>query len=292
MCFGSGLPNKKPDCYRTLLCGSNRWERFRKTFSLKLGGHRRQNDQLQALYVKKQWFNIIWPRPVLEGHLKRMLKTARLFLASTGFLGLLSVFILPIPAVQAGDIAQRTLSIVQIADASSETPAASFVSDLAKRVLAVAENSNASQADMNNRYHSLLNEGFDIRNIGEFVLGRYRKKAQPEDIDRFMELFQDMIVTTYSRQFSEYKNAKFKALGTRQDKVGNSIVEAQILRDGKDPISVDWKVKNAETNPKIIDVMVEGVSMSVTQRQEYASVMRSHGGIAGLNKILAKKLKK
>ncbi len=221
-----------------------------------------------------------------------MLKTARLSLASTGLLGLLSVFFLAVPAAQANDIAKRASSTVQIADASHQTPAASFVSDLAKRVLAVAEDGNVPKAEMDNRYRSLLNEGFDIRNIGEFVLGRYRKKAEPEDVNRFMELFQDMIVTTYSRQFSDYKNAKFKAIGTRQDKVGHSIVEAQVLRDGKEPIRVDWKVKNADTNPKIIDVMVEGVSMSVTQRQEYASVMRAHGGVAGLNSILAKKLKK
>lgn len=216
-----------------------------------------------------------------------MTRRALLPVLSIGFASLFSILLLTSAPMSAQASEGNTAETSAVS-----SPAEQFVSGLADKVLAIAGQTDASAEDTEKAYRDVLNEGFAIRHIGEFVLGRFRKKASDEEIETFMTLFQDMIVTTYSRQFSEYSDAKVEVISSREDTDGSQIVESRIMRESGEPIRVDWKVGDMNGSLKVIDVLVEGVSMSVTQRQEYASVMRSRGGVGGLNEALAKKLGK
>src|SRR5262249_26267570 len=114
--------------------------------------------------------------------------------------------------------------------------------------------------------------------IARFVLGRYWNLATPEQQRDYQRLFADMIVKVYSGRFSMYSGETLKVTGSRQESGSDSIVSSQILRPSGPPVSVDWRVRDRNGDYKIIDVAVEGVSMGVTQRDEFSSVIQRGGG--------------
>jgi len=88
-----------------------------------------------------------------------------------------------------------------------------------------------------------------------------------------------MIVETYSRRFQNYQGETLVVKGTRAVGNGNdTLVATEIRQKDGPPISVDWRVRQAGGGYKVVDVIVARVSMSVTQRDEFASVIAQNGG--------------
>jgi phospholipid transport system substrate-binding protein len=127
------------------------------------------------------------------------------------------------------------------------------------------------------RFRELFREDFDIPGIGQFVLGRYWRTATPEQQQEFLRLFQEYIVQAYSSRLGEYGGEPFRVTGSRP--AGEeTVVTSEIDRKNGNSIQVDWYLINRGGRPKISDVYVGGVSMKVTQRDEFASVIQRNGG--------------
>ena len=137
------------------------------------------------------------------------------------------------------------------------------------------------------RFRDLLREDFDVPGIARFVLGRYWNLATEEQRAEFVKLFEEYIARAYSIRFAEYAGEKFKVMGSRPDADG-AIVSSEILRPtGQAPIKVDWRLTGRHGDYKISDVTVDGISMAVTQRSEFASVIQHNGGqVQGLIAML------
>lgn len=175
---------------------------------------------------------------------------------------------------------------------AAQPDAGAFVKNLGDHAIRVLTVKDITDAERENRFRSLLREGFDVRRIGRFVLGRYARGAKPEAIDEYDGLFEDLIVATYAARFAEYTGQQFIIKRVAKPKKrGDSIVMTEIKpSDGGPSIRVDWQVHKKDENYKIVDVRVEGVSMSVTQREEFTAVIRSNGGdVDALLAILRKK---
>ena len=131
------------------------------------------------------------------------------------------------------------------------------------------------------RFRQLFHNDFDIPGIGRFVLGRYWRSATPQEQQEFLGLFQEYIVRAYSARLAEYGGEPFRVTGARPSG-GETVVTSQIIRQsGAPPISVDWYLIGAPGSYKITDVYVGGVSMKVTQRDEFGSVIQRNGGRVG-----------
>jgi len=158
------------------------------------------------------------------------------------------------------------------------TPAAGFVEQLGNRALATfSRGLSAEQATQ--EFRTLLVEGFDLQAIGRFVLGRYWNTATPAQQQEYLKLFENMIVDAYAQRFRQYSGETFKVINSRQENERDHIVTTQIVRPNGPPVNVDWRVRDKGGNQfNIVDVIVEGVSMSVTQRSEFASVVQQRGG--------------
>jgi phospholipid transport system substrate-binding protein len=158
-----------------------------------------------------------------------------------------------------------------------------FVKSLGDQAIKVLTVQDISEAERENRFRRLLRDGFDVRRIGRFVLGRYARSASAEAMKQYNELFEDLIVVTYASRFAQYSGQTFAIKrATTPTKRGDSIVLSEIVAtDGSPPIRVDWQVNNAKGRNRIVDVRVEGVSMSVTQREEFTAVIRQNGGDIG-----------
>ena len=82
---------------------------------------------------------------------------------------------------------------------------------------------------------------------------------------------------TYSARLGGFTNEEFKVTGSHPAGKRDVMVDSKVLRKDGPPISANWRVRLVDGEPKVIDVVVEGVSMSISQRQEFASVVQSKG---------------
>ena len=126
------------------------------------------------------------------------------------------------------------------------------------------------------RFRELFASDFDIPGIGQFVLGRYWRVATPQEQQDFLRLLNEYLAQAYSARLAEYAGEPFHALSARPNG-DETVVNSEIVRGDGNKIRVDWYLVN-RGGWKITDAYVAGVSMKVTQRDEFASVIQQGGG--------------
>ena len=131
------------------------------------------------------------------------------------------------------------------------------------------------------RFRQLFQADFDGPGIARFVLGRYWRSASEQEQQEFLKLFEDYVVFVYGTRLSSFNGETFRVKGSRPE--GNGVVVATDILNpgGEPPIRVDWRLISDNGAFKINDVIIEGISMLVTQRSEFASIIQRHGGQVG-----------
>lgn len=167
-----------------------------------------------------------------------------------------------------------------------------FVTALGNRAIALLGAKQASDEEQETRFRTLLREGFAVKKIGRFVLGKYRRSSTEEEVSEFLNLFEDYIVSLYSSAFRNFSGETFevaRVVKTRSPQ--DTMVVTHINPDDPDgPTKVVFQVRNSQEDFKILDVKIQGVSMIVTQRDEFTGFIRNNGGkITPLINALRKK---
>ena len=177
-----------------------------------------------------------------------------------------------------------------LAQAAPSDPGA-FIQNLGDQAIKIISSSE-SQPQRKSDFSKLFTQDFDVPAIGKFVLGHYWREATPEQQQEYLKLFGKYVVAIYAERFSNYSGEEFKVMGSRPEEGGTATVMSQIVRpSGGPPIRIDWRIALEGSSYKIIDVKAENLSMSVTQREEFASVISQHGGnIQGLIDVLKQKV--
>jgi phospholipid transport system substrate-binding protein len=170
--------------------------------------------------------------------------------------------------------------------ADAEQGARGFIQSLGAEAIAAFSDKSLNRPQAVERFKNLLHKGFDVPYIGRWVLGRYWNQATPQEQAEYLGLFEGLIVETYANRFAEYSGETLRINGARVEGESDILVQTQITRPSGPPVAVDWRVRPRDGAFRIIDVMVEGVSMGITQRSEFASVIQSSGGVAGLIRAL------
>jgi len=169
------------------------------------------------------------------------------------------------------------------AGADDANPAASaFMQSLGSKAINELTDPAVPQSDRQARFRTLLDEHFDMPAIAKFTLGRYWRPATDEQRTEFRKLFEDFLVQSYSTRFAEYHGQGFVVAGSTADDGGTTVVHSKIDMPSSEDVRVDWHLRPRDSSFAIVDIVVEGVSMAVTQRSEFASVIQSRGGVAGL----------
>jgi phospholipid transport system substrate-binding protein len=115
------------------------------------------------------------------------------------------------------------------------------------------------------------------------VVGRFWKTAQPPEQAQFLKVFEDVIVYTWARRFSEYNGQTLKVDNTAPDGEDGAVVNSHIIGKSADQsFNVAWRLRKRPDGWRVVDVIVDGVSMAITYRQEYASIIAQQGGMPGL----------
>lgn len=178
------------------------------------------------------------------------------------------------------------------AKATTPSDPAAFVNGMIQQALAILRNKQITDAALQQQFSVMLHKNFDIPKIARFVLGRYWSTASDDDRNAFNGLFEQWIVRTYSARFKEYGGENIKVTGSRSESDTSFVVQSQLIHpDGSPPAAVDWHVNKGADGFKVVDVEVEGVSMALTERDDFSAVIqRSGGSVASLNQALKDKL--
>ena len=169
--------------------------------------------------------------------------------------------------------------------------ATDFIRHMGDRAVATVNAQNLSDAARAKRFGSIFRDAFAVPVIGRFVLGQYWRRASDAERKEYLRVFSDYVVQTYTDRFSGAVGVKFSVGQERSVGDGDNLVSSQIIRPGgQQPVNVQWRVKRLPTGYKVVDVIVDGVSMLISQRDEFASIINQNGGkVAGLIQALKQK---
>lgn len=168
--------------------------------------------------------------------------------------------------------------LVQTVAEGSGAEAKDFIDKMGKRAISFLGNDRMTQTQKEAEFRKLLKSNFDLRTIGRFVMGRNWKVASEAQRNEYQRLFEDLVVKVYAARFDEYQGQNFDVSSFRAAGKKDYLVTSYITSETGPKVQVDWRVRKKDGRYRIIDIIIEGVSMSVTQRSDFASVIQRGGG--------------
>ena len=148
---------------------------------------------------------------------------------------------------------------------------------------------DTSKEDKINELKSIAKETVDIKGIGFYSLGSARKNLDNNQKEKYFLLFENYFLKSFSSRLSEYTNPKIEVQGKEVLNKNYTIVKSLLISTSERPeVKIDWRVytKNPDS-PLIRDLIIEGLSLARTQKEEFASILNSNdGNIDSLFKIL------
>ena len=148
---------------------------------------------------------------------------------------------------------------------------------------------NISKEDKINELKLIAKDTVDIRGIGYYTLGSFRKNLSENQKNEYLNLFEDYFLKSFSSRLSEYTNPKIEVQDKKVLSKNYTIVNSLLVGTSERPeVKIDWRIytKNPE-NPLIRDLIIEGLSLVRTQKEEFASILNSNNGdINSLLKVL------
>lgn len=163
--------------------------------------------------------------------------------------------------------------------ADDAAEAEGFVRTLSDTVIQQLTDPSLGGEEQERRFRAIIKDAVAFDTISRWVLGRHWRSADEAQQARFRALFEDLMVVTYAHRFQDYGGEKLNITATRPIETDQWLVQSLIGRPGGDKdLRVDWRVRRSDGNLRIIDIMVEGLSMAQTQRSEFGSVLKNNGG--------------
>lgn len=158
--------------------------------------------------------------------------------------------------------------------------AASFLEQLQEKAASRLGDASISDKEKEDHFRKLFNENFDVPAIGRFVIGRYWRAASPEDQRAFLAVFEDAMVQRFLPLLAENSSERFKIGNVTADSRNQNmaLIDSRIDRAEGEPYKVTWRVRETDGDFKILDIVAEGVSMAITLRSEYGTVLKNNGG--------------
>ena len=139
---------------------------------------------------------------------------------------------------------------------------------------------NISQEEKINKLKVIAEETVDIQGVGFYSLGSARKNLNEEEKIQYLRLFEEYFLKSFSSRLSEYTNPEIDVLSKKVLSENYTIVNSVLKGTSERPeVKIDWRIytKNKD-NPLIRDLIIEGLSLARTQKEEFASILNSNDG--------------
>ncbi len=159
------------------------------------------------------------------------------------------------------------------------------------RVIAVLSDKSLSTPEQRRKVETIVYEYFDFVTLSKLVLARNWKQLTPEQQAAFIEEFKQHLSITYGRNLERYNNEKVAVTGEREETGGDYTVKSKVLRPGAEDVLVDYRLRQQDGAWKVIDVVIEGVSLVANFRSQFQEVLAG-GGPDKLIRLLHEKNEK
>ncbi len=167
-------------------------------------------------------------------------------------------------------------SLTNISNSNSIEPDI-FVQSTVNRASQVLSD-NLSKSEKMNKLRVIAEETVDIQGIGMYTLGSYRKILKDDQKKEYKILFREYFLKTFSSRLSEYSNPEIQ-VNSKEKLSENYTMVSSILvaTDQRPEIKIDWRIYTKDpNNPKIRDLVIEGLSLARTQKEEFSSIIKSN----------------
>ena len=152
-----------------------------------------------------------------------------------------------------------------------------FVNELVNDAISKLSDVNLNK-DQKEFIKNVALENVDINALGLYTLGELRKSSSQNDIANYQKSFEKYFLKSLTSRLTDYSSSKFEILGEEKKSVNYTIVNSKVIpKDGGPEIKIDWRIytKNPD-KPLIRDLIVEGLSLARTQKEEFASILSSN----------------
>jgi len=153
-----------------------------------------------------------------------------------------------------------------------------FVRELVTDVISKLSNKNLSKDEKAKFVEKVALENVDINALGLYTLGELRKSSDKQTINNYQQAFEKYFLKTLTSRLTDYSTSEFEILELDKKSSNYTIVKSKVIpSDGSPEIKIDWRVytKNLD-KPLIRDLIVEGLSLARTQKEEFASILNSN----------------
>ena len=155
-----------------------------------------------------------------------------------------------------------------------------FISELVQDAIKILSDKSVSDEDKKKAVEKIALANVDIKGLGMYTLGDIRKTLDKDTLNRYNELFEKYFLKSLTSRLKDYASNKFEVIDADQKSSNYTIVQSKILENTNQPeLKIDWRVytKNP-TKPLIRDLIVEGLSLARTQKEEFNSVIQNNDG--------------
>ena len=139
---------------------------------------------------------------------------------------------------------------------------------------------NYTKEERIQKLKDIASETVDINGIGYYTLGSHRKNINDEQIKQYKLLFEQYFLKSFSSRLAEYSNPEINVISKKKINENYTIVSSILVSTEQRPeVKIDWRIytKNSK-NPKIRDLIIEGLSLARTQKEEFSSIIQSNDG--------------
>ena len=153
-----------------------------------------------------------------------------------------------------------------------------FVNELVGEALSKLSDKNLNQDQKSTFIENVALENVDINALGLYTLGELRKSSSKDELIEYQKSFEKYFLKSLTSRLTDYSSSKFEILGSEKKSANYTIVNSKVSPiDGGPEIKIDWRIytKNPE-KPLIRDLIVEGLSLARTQKEEFASILSSN----------------
>lgn len=167
--------------------------------------------------------------------------------------------------------------INQSANSYSSDPK-QFITEVVDEAIKTLGDKNLNQATKNNVIEKIALEAVDIRALGLYSLGEIRTTLSPEELEKYQSLFEKYFIKSLNSRLTDYSKQTINIFGSETLNENYTMVNSRIEANDKNPeIKVDWRVYTKNINkPLIRDLVVEGLSLARTQKEEFNSILAAN----------------
>lgn len=162
-----------------------------------------------------------------------------------------------------------------VTEVAVETSAANVIQSMADEAITELTDQSLAEDVRRKKFVALMDRYFAMDVVSRFVLGRYWRSISKDEIDEFAVLLQNYLALNYANQFKEFNGEQF-VVGNETQKNKDTFVNSQFVRPDGPPVNIVWRMRVFDDSYKVIDVSIEGLSMGITQRDEFTSVIQQN----------------